>query len=60
MSARTPLPKFKSEAEEAKWVFRHQRRLAEAFESARPPALTIEKVLAESRAKRKAKAQRLA
>ncbi len=54
------MPKFKSEAEEAKWVFRHQRRLAEAFESARPPALTIEKVLAESRAKRKAKAQRLA
>ena len=53
MSARRPVPKFKSEADEAKWVFRHQSRLAEAFESPDRPSLTVEQVLAKSRAKRK-------
>ncbi len=52
MSARPPVPKFKSEADEAKWIFRHQRRLAEAFESPDRASLTVEKALANSRAKR--------
>ena len=45
------LPKFESEAQEARWVFQNQDALADAVEFGKGPGLKVEEIVARSRAK---------
>ena len=46
MKRKGTLPKFGTEAEEARWVFRNQDVLAEAFEHGEGPSLSVEDIVA--------------
>lgn|SRR5262249_19635755 len=50
MSRKKILPRFENEAEEARWVFRNQKWLAEAFESETGCRVTVEEIVVRSRA----------
>ena len=43
------MPRFMNEAAEARWVFRNQGSLGEAFESECGPRLTVDGIVARSR-----------
>ncbi len=53
MNRKRVLPKFESEAEEAPWVFQNQDILADAFEFGKGPSLSVDEIVARSKAKAK-------
>ena len=53
MNRKRVLPRFESEAEEARWVFQNQDVLADALEFDKGPSLSVEEIVARSRAKAK-------